>query len=119
VTTVLVKNSLNPFDCDTARLERTLIEVFDEMEIEDGILALQSTRRFRLDMIFIMDPFMTVGQAMTKHLGKGFWTKWNWYSEDVQKAYARLTERQQLLKWAMDVYNSREKKTYGYVRGIH
>lgn len=115
----LVKRTLNPFEADTSVFEKCMAIILDSLEKEDGIEALHSNRSFRPDMIRNMHQSQTAGEALTAHLGKGFWSEWNWSAEETQSALVNFTERRRLLKWAMDQYNRREKQVYGYVRELH
>lgn len=116
----LVSMTLNPFaqgNADT--LTEMVLEVMDEIAKEDAVEALLWKRSFQPQMINDMDQSLTVGDALTAHLGQGFWTDWIWSADEARQILSRVLRRRELLKWAMDQYDEREKKIHGYVRGLH
>lgn len=96
-----------------------MADALEDMARVEGIETLHSNPSFRPEMILHMAPSETVGEALTRQLGEGFWSEWKWSAEEAKGALVSLAKQKRLLKWAMDQFDLRERQTHGYVRGLH
>jgi hypothetical protein len=93
----LVPNKLNPFaDGNTSSLTEMLLELLAESQKVETIGIIRSVPSFQLGMLDDIGPGERVSESLTRHLGHGEWSGWDYSVDDVRDALSSLEREDEI-----------------------
>lgn len=97
---VPVARALTPFaPGNTDSLTEMLLALLDERERTDAISVIRSVASFRIDMLDDIRDGESVADSLTRNLGEGQWSEWDYSVEDIRSSLITL-DREEELKMA-------------------
>ena len=102
----VVAQILNPFAAGNSdSLTKMILALMDDMDKTEAIGVIRSMPSFRAEMLDDIGSNESVAEAMTRQLGDGQWSEWQYTVDDVRYALSSLDREDELRRQALRYWN--------------
>jgi hypothetical protein len=93
----LVAPPLNPFAAGSSEaLTEMVLALMEDAHKVETIGVIRSVPSFRFDMLDDIGPNESLSEAMTRHLGDGEWSGWDYSVDEVRDAISSLEREDEI-----------------------
>jgi hypothetical protein len=93
----LVAQTLNPFAVGSSdRLTEMIVALMDDQCKVEAIGVIRSIPSFRAEMLDDIGADESLSEALTRHLGDGEWSQWEYSADDVRGALSSLERHEEI-----------------------
>ncbi|MBY3155388.1 hypothetical protein HFO56_23980 [Rhizobium laguerreae] len=92
----LVAKTLSPFADSSINLAEMLLELLADAQKVETIGIIRSAPSFQIGILDDIGPGEHVSETLTRHLGHGEWSNWDYSADDVREALSSLDREDEI-----------------------